>query len=169
MYSFGEILNYIGRTNLFNFIIFFGIIVWVCKKINVSEKIESSRVSVVNSIEDSKTAKANSEEDLRKIEDSVSHIEEEIEKIIKKAESNAQMVGDKLLADAHRTVTSIKDNSQKSIEARAGLLKNDILKRASVASIEVAKSHIIEELKRNPDLHNRLIDESIDALDGVAI
>lgn len=169
MSGVGEIINYIGRTNLFNFIIFFGIIVWVCKKINVSEKIEASRSSVVDNIENSKTAKSESEDDLRKIEESVSHIEEEIDKIIKKSEKNAQMVGEKILSDAKVTVGNIKENSKKSIEARAGLIKNDILRRASVASIDVARNHIIEELNRNPELHNKLIDESIEAVNGVLI
>ena len=169
MYSIGEIFNYIGRTNLFNFAIFLAIIIWVCNKINVAGKLETARVSVVDNIENSKTAKADSEEELKKIEESVAHIEDEIDLIIKKAEANAKMVGEKILADAETAAGNIKENSEKAVEAKVGLLKNDILKRASIASIEVEKNHIINELRNNYDLHNKLIDESVEAINGVAV
>ena len=41
------------------------------------------------------------------------------------------------------------------------------MKRASLASIEVARNHIVNELSWNQGLHDKLIDESIDALVGV--
>ena len=169
MCSIGEIFNYIGRTNLFNFAIFLAIIIWVCNKINVAGKLEDARASVVDNIENSKTAKSDSEEELRKIEESVAHIEEEIDLIIKKAEDNAKMVGNKILADAELAAGNIKENSEKAVEARAGLLKNDILKRASIASKKKKKNHIINELRNNPDLHNRLIDESVEAINGAVV
>lgn len=167
MYSIGEIFDYIGRTNLFNFVIFIAVIIWVCIKINVSGKLDSARTSVIDDIENSKTAKADSEDELKKIQESVTHIEEEIAAIIKKAKENAKMVGDKILEDAGITAESVKENSSKAIEAKAGLLKNDIIRRVSIASVEVAKNQIINELRSNPDLHNKLIDESIDAINGV--
>ena len=49
---------------------------------------------------------------------------------------------------------------------RAELLKNDIMRRASLAAVEIAKNHIINELMSNHDLHNKLIDESIEAING---
>lgn len=167
MCSIGEIFDYIGRTNLFNFVIFLAVIIWVSIKINVSGKLDSARSSVIDDIENSKTAKADSEDELKKIEESVAHIEDEVAAIIKKAEENAKMVGDKILEDAGVTAESVKENSGRAIEARAGLLKNDILRRASIASIEVAKNQIINELRNNPNLHNKLIDESVEAINGV--
>lgn len=86
MESISEIINYIGRTNLFNFVIFLAIIIFVCKKINVTGKLEAAKKDVVNNIENSKTAKSDSESTLKAIEESVAHIEEEIDEIIKKAE-----------------------------------------------------------------------------------
>ena len=43
MVSISEVFNFIGRTNLFNFAIFLGIIIWVCKKIDVSGKLEAAK------------------------------------------------------------------------------------------------------------------------------
>lgn len=169
MESISEIINYIGRTNLFNFVIFLAIIIFVCKKINVTGKLEAAKKDVVNNIENSKTAKSDSESTLKAIEESVAHIEEEIDEIIKKAEENARMVGGKILEDAEKSVENIKYNSKKTVDARAGLIRNDIMRRASAASVDVAKNHIINELRNNPELHNKLIDESVDAINGVKI
>ena len=52
------------------------------------------------------------------------------------------------------------------MENKSALLKNDILKRASEASIEVARNHIVNELNNNYDLHQKLIDESLEALNS---
>lgn len=169
MESISEIINYIGRTNLFNFVIFLAIIIFVCKKINVTGKLEAAKKDVVNNIENSKAAKSDSESTLKAIEESVAHIEEEIDEIIKKAEENARMVGGKILEDAEKSVENIKYNSNKTADARAGLIKNDIMRRASAASVDVAKNHIINELRNNPELHNKLIDESVEAINGVEI
>ena len=169
MESISEIINYIGRTNLFNFVIFLDIIIFVCKKINVTWKLEAAKKYVVNNIENSKTAKSDSESTLKAIEESVAHIEEEIDEIIKKAEENARMVGGKILEDAEKSVENIKYNSKKTADARAGLIRNDIMRRASAASVDVAKNHIINELRNNPELHNKLIDESVEAINGVEI
>jgi len=168
MENFGEILNYIGRTNLFNFVIFLAIIIYLVKKIDVEGKLESAKNGVNQNIENSETAKADSEKMLKEIEESVSHLEDEIEAIIKKSENNARLVGDKIIDDAKSAALNLKDNAGKSAEARANLLKNDILKRALNASVEVAKDHIMSELRNNPDLHNKLIDESIDAVGGIS-
>ena len=105
--------------------------------------------------------------DLKKIEDSFAHVADEINDILKKSEENAQLVGDKILEDAQKNVSNIKENTQKSVENKSQLIKNDILTRASEASIEVAKNHIVNELRNNPSLHDKLINDSINALDGV--
>jgi len=160
------IIDYIAKSNLFNFVIFAAIIIWVCKIIDVSGKLESAKNSVKEHIDFSGNAKTESEDYLKSIEESVAHIEEEITEIIRKSEENAGRVGEKILEDAGRTVNGIKENLSKAAENRAALLKNDILRRASEASIEVARNHIINELNNNYDLHNKLIDESIESVGG---
>lgn len=167
MESLSVVLDYIGRTNLFNFVIFFLVFAFIFKKANLKEKLEAMQGHIVEHIEESKTTKVESESHLKEIEETISHIEEEIDDIIKKSEENAKLVGEKILDNAHRVIEGIKDNSKKVVENRQALLKNDILKRASLASIEAAKNHIVNELNNNYDLHQRLIDESIEAINGV--
>ncbi len=163
----GAILDYISRTNLFNFIIFFSIIVFICRKINLGTKLDDAKNVITQRVEDSKTEKENSEKNLKNIEDTVAHLSEEIDEIIEKSKTNAKLVGEKILEDANSLANGIRENSKKLVENKAALLKNDLLRKASEASIEVAKNHIINELNNNYELHNRLIDESVDAISEV--
>ena len=162
----GSVLDYISKTNLFNFIIFLSILIFLFKKIDVVGMLENMKNAVIENIEASKTSKSESETHLKEIQEKVSHIEEEIDRIIKKSEQNAKLVGEKIIEDANHTVESIKDNSKKLVENKSALLKNDILRRASEASIEVARNHIVNELNNNYDLHQKLIDESLEALNS---
>lgn len=162
----GSVLDYISRTNLFNFVIFLSILIFLFKKIDVVGMLDNMKNVVIENIESSKTSKSDSETHLKEIEEKVSHIEEEIDGIIKKSEQNAKLVGEKIIHDANHTVESIKDNSKKLVENKSALLKNDILRRASEASIEVARNHIVNELNNNYDLHQKLIDESLEALNS---
>ncbi len=162
----GSVLDYISRTNLFNFVIFLSILIFLFKKIDVVGMLDNMKNVVIENIESSKISKSDSETHLKEIEEKVSHIEEEIDGIIKKSEQNAKLVGEKIIQDANHTVESIKDNSKKLVENKSALLKNDILKRASEASVEVARNHIVNELNNNYDLHQKLIDESLEALNS---
>ena len=164
-----QILDYIARTNLFNFVIFAGLIAFLIKKLDVRSKMETAVEDVKETIEKSETAKAESEQKLGSIEESMKNISEEIDVILNQSEENAKIVGEKILEDADKSVSVIKENALKTIENSRVVLKNDIIRRAALASIEVAKEHISEELQQNPDLHNKLIDESIDEIEGIEL
>lgn len=166
---FESIIDYISKTNLFNFLIFAGIIIFLCKKLDVAGILDKGKESVEEKIEDSSTAKEESEANLNKIEDIAAHLEDDIEELIRESEANAQLVGSKIITDAGKTAENIKNNSLKIIENKTEVIKNEIMRRASLASVEVARRQILQELINNADLHNRLIDESIDAIDLIKI
>ena len=166
---FEAVLDYIARTNLFNFIIFAGIIIYLVIKLNVKGNLEKGAETVSEKIEDSTEAKTKSEEKLQTIEDKICHLEEEIDGIIKSSVDNAELVGSQIISDANKSAENIKFNAVKLVENKTGLLKNDIIKRASAASVQVAKDHIINELNNNYDLHNKLIDESIESIQNVEL
>lgn len=157
------------KTNLFNFVIFASVIIFLFCKLKVSSKLEQAKDAVKETINESEAAKVESENRLSNIEESLSHIGDEIDEILKKSEDNAQLVGAKILEDAEKACETIRDNTEKSIENKTLLLKNDLMQRAAKASVEVAKAHIIDELNNNQELHDRLIDESIDAIEGVQL
>ena len=165
MENFNAFIDYIARTNLFNFVIFLSIIIFLVKKINITSKLEKEQITVKDSIVESEAAKVNSEERLSAIEDSIAHIEEDIDAIIEKSEENAKLVGEKVVQDGKKTALVIQENTGKALDNSRAILKNELLRRASLASIEVAKSHILTELINNKELHNVLIDQSVEALE----
>ena len=167
MENFNAFIDYIARTNLFNFVIFLSIIIFLVKKVNVSAKLEASQNVIKETIDNSEETKLESEKRLSSIEDAIAHIEEEIESIVQKSEENAKLVGEKILQDAEKTALVIQENTSKALENSRTILKNELLKRASLASVEVAKNHIINELSWNQGLHDKLIDESVDALEEI--
>ena len=167
MEQFNIFIDYIARTNLFNFIIFSFIIIVLVKKINVPAKLELEQNVVKDTIMDSEKAKLESEERLNSIEELMAHIEDEIDSILEKSTENANFVGEKILRDSNKTAQVIQENANKALENSYTILKNELLRRASLASIEVAKNHIINELSWNQGLPDKLIDESIEALEGI--
>ena len=144
--------------------LFHGILIYVFIKLDVTGGIDKAKEMVAENIDNSEKAKENSEANLQTIKDKVANLADEIDEIILKSEENAKLVGDQIINDANKSAENIKTNALKLIENKSGIIKNDILKRASLASVEVAKQHIIRELNNNFDLHNRLIDESIEAI-----
>ena len=167
METLSAILDYISRTNLFNFIVMVMIITFIIVKVDLNRHLNDMTSSVADKIEHSKEEKSKSEICLKEMEEVISCIGEEIEGIIGKSEENAKSIGEKYLLEAEKSVENINDNSQKLVSSRALLIKNDILKRISEASVEVARNHIINELNNNYDLHHKLIDESVEVIGEV--
>jgi F0F1-type ATP synthase membrane subunit b/b' len=168
--AFKNVLSALSRAVLSNFIVFAGVIVFVSKKnVHPVKLLEDAQVAVKESIMESESTKVRSEERLRTIEDSITNIEQEINAIIDKSVENADLVGKKILQDGEKTALVIQENTTKAIENSRMILKNELLKKASLASVEVAKSHIIQELSRNQELHDKLIDESIEAIEGAGL
>ena len=160
-------LDYIARTNLFNFIIFAGIITYLFFKLDFIGALDSGKDFVAEHIEDSKNAKTESEAKLKAAEEKIANIENEVSDIISASEANAKLIGEKIMSDMNISLESIKNNLEKLVESKTALLKNDILKRASAASVELAKNQIIKELDNNKELHEKLIDDSVDAIERV--
>ena len=163
---FATVLDYIARTNLFNFIIFAAVFALIFWKIDLIGGLEKGRLSIAEKIEDSETKKEEAESNLQTIEDKVTNLENEIEQLVGKSEENANLVGQKIISDANVAAENIKTGTLKLADNKAALLKNDIMRRASLAAVEIARNHIINELMRNHDLHNKLIDESIESING---
>ncbi len=164
-FAFKSVLSPLSRAVLSNFILFALIIGLVMKQVvHPKSMLEKAQTAVEEEIRASEVAKESSEEELTGIQKSARNVKKEVAEIIKKSEENAQLVGAKILEDAEKTALVVKDNADKSIENSQILLKNDLIRRASLASVEVAKTHIINELNANSELHDKLIDESIEAL-----
>lgn len=167
-FAFKAVLSSTARAVISNFIVFatiIGLILW--QFVHPKAMLEKEQTNIENQIKDSENIKEESEVRLSTIEASMAHIEEEIDAILVKSEENAKLVGEKIVQDGEKTALVIQENTEKALENSRTILKNELLRRASLASIEIAKMHIINELSWNKDLHERLINESIDALEEI--
>ncbi len=164
-FAFKAVLSPLSRAVLSNFILFALIIGLVMKQVVHPEAmLEKAQTAVEDEIKNSEAVKEDSETRLTDVQKSARNVKKEVAAILKKSEENAQLVGAKILEDAEKTALVVKENAEKAIENSQLLIKNDLIRRASLASVEVAKSHILKELNVNSELHDKLIDESIEAL-----
>lgn len=167
-FVFKNFISFSARAVLSNFIVFALIIGFVMKQVvHPKAMLEKEQTVIENQIKDSENLKEESEARLSTIEDSMANIEKEINSILAASEENSVLVGEKIIQDGQKTALVVKENAQKALQNSYTLLKNDLLKKVSLASVEVAKNHIIDELNKNADLHNKLIDESIEAIEVV--
>ena len=156
-------------TNLLNFIIVLGSLCYIVKKCKLIDRLEEARVKVVNTIKASEEEKRVREEEYKAETETVSHIDEEIYSALSQAEKSANALGKKMLDDANIITRSIIISTQKRIDAQVNLLQADLLKKTAETSIELAKQHIISELETKPELHDKFIYESLDALNEVQL
>lgn len=167
-FVFKNFISFSARAVLSNFIVFALIIGFVLKQVvHPKAMLEKEQTVIENQIKDSENLKEESEARLSMIENSMANIENEINSILAASEENSVLVGEKIIQDGQKTALVVKENAQKALQNSYTLLKNDLLKKVSLASVEVAKNHIIDELNRNADLHNKLIDESIEVIEVV--
>ena len=162
-----QIIDYISRTNLFNFAIFAGIIFYLAVKLRVNAMLETSVKSVVDLIKSSEQKKTESKENLDKVKKDMEQIDNYVEKIYADSQRNSTMVGEKIMSDAQIESETIKNNTERTIKNKQMFVKNDLIKKVSDASIETAREHIISELSSNKELHEKLIYESIDVLEEI--
>ena len=157
------ILNYIGRTNLFNFFIFAGVIIFVLIKLDVLGKFDSAICDIKNRINSSENDKTKSINLLEDIEKNLADINFELDKIAKSSKQNADIVANNILSEADKVLDNLKDNAEKVKLNSLNILKNEIKLKAALVSVNVAKNYIVDELNNNLDLHYKLIDESLNS------
>ncbi len=167
-YVLKNFISFTARAVLSNFIVFALIIGFVLKQvIHPQAMLEKEQTAIETQIKDSEKAKEESEVKLSSIENSMSNIEKEIDSILSAGNENAKLIGEKIIQDGEKTALIIKENAEKALQNSYTLLKNDLLLKASLASVEIAKNHILNELSANTELHDKLINESIEAIEGV--
>lgn len=169
MTSFIEFWEWLISTNVFNFAIMLCILAWMIKKFDFAGKLESFRLSVVESIKVSEEQKRASEEAYKSETETASHIDDEIYSALSQAEKSANALGKKMLEDANVITRGIITSTQKRIDAQVNLLQADLLKKTAVASVELAREHIKSELEAKPELHDKFIYESLEALNEVKL
>ncbi len=164
-----EFWNVIVQSNTFNFLIFIGLFALLFKKINFGAMMDSLQAKVMVLIEDAKRAKDDSINELKKTQEVSSKVPMEVKNILDNAEVTADRLGKRILEDAKKQVNSIYKNTDGVVESEGQKIISTLSKKTALASLELAKAHIVKTLQVKPQYHAKFIEDSINELDGFNI
>ncbi len=164
-----EFWNVIVQSNTFNFLIFIGLFALLFKKINLGAMMDSLQAKVMVLIEDAKRAKDDSINELKKTQEVSSKVPLEVKNILDNAEVTADRLGKRILEDAEKQVNSIYKNTDGVVESEGQKIISTLSKKTALASLELAKAHIVKTLQVKPQYHAKFIEDSINELDGFNI
>ena len=164
-----EIWKQICESNLFNFVVMVLLLAWLVKKFDLGAKIEAGRKKIESNIAESETVKEENLKKLYEVQEASTKIYEEMLKVFSSAEEKARFVGEKLLEEGKIQAESIIENSKKTIDTNIKTVKNEIIKETAQEAMKLAEQHIKSTLESDPNLHQKFIWESIDAIDGIGV
>ena len=156
-----ELWSIIVKSNTFNFVLMIALFAFIIKKCKLGQKLDDAIVKIKETIEKSQAVYKESEEELNKNIEKTKNIAQEIKEI----EQNLKSIEEKLNKDNENQINSIKLNADRVIEAKEKEIVSELSKKTILASVEVAKRHIIDLLKKHPEYHQNFIKESIEELD----
>ena len=160
-----EFWNLIVQSNTFNFLIFIGLFALLFKKINFGAMMDKLQAKVMSLIEDAKKAKDNSIVELKRTQEISSKVPTEVRNILYNAEVTADRLGKRILEEAEKQVNSIYKTTDSVVESEGQRIISNLSQKTALASLELAKNHIVKTLKAKPQYHVKFIEDSINELD----
>lgn len=165
--AFLDIWQKILESNLFNFVLMLVLLDYILKKLNLSDKLEQGRKSIEDKINNSKLAKENAIKELYKLQEKTKEVNNEAHEILVKTNSNAIMVGEKIVEEAQKQAYEFGKNLDKIVESNQKAVKNSLTEKTAKTAVKIAQDYIEDKLENDRTLHIKFINESIDALSGV--
>lgn len=162
-----EIWTLIVKSNTFNFIFLILILFAICKKAKIGTMLENAKNKVKEEIENSTKEKEKSISNLAKAHASVANTEEEVKEIFSKTEDSIENLKTKIEQETQNSIEKIEENSEKLAKLEENKIFSGLSKQTALASIELAKKHIIQILKEKPQYHEKFINKSIEELKEV--
>ena len=160
-----EFWNLIVQSNTFNFLIFIGLFALLFKKINFGAMMDKLQAKVMSLIEDAKKAKDDSIVELKRTQEISSKVPTEVRNILDNAEVTADRLGKRILEEAEKQVNSIYKTTDSVEESEGQRIISNLSQKTALASLELAKNHIVKTLKAKPQYHVKFIEDSINELD----
>lgn len=161
-----EIWNLIVQSNTFNFIIFVILLAIIVKYAKVGSLIEKMQEKIRQFVEDSDKAKADSVQELENAENQFKTVGKEVKSILDDADLSSVRLSRKIFADAKVKSDEIVLNADKVNDANGKKIIYSLSVATAIASVEIAKKHIVRTLGKKPQYHAKFIEDSINELDG---
>ncbi len=159
-----ELWTTIVQSNTFNFLVMIALFAFIIKKFNLSEKLEEAISKVKETIDESENAKNNSIKELEQASEKTKNVQAEVEEIEQKADENIINSKNKIALNCEEQIASIKKSAEKIIDAKEKELASRLSKKTVLASLEIARKHIVNLLNQNPAYHKEFIEKSIEEL-----
>lgn len=138
---------------------------YIAYKLKVGQKIEDMRTSIQKKVEESDYIKKEAEKDFKNVADSLAHIEDDLNAIVKKAEEAAKSFEQKAKDDLEKSVALIKQNIEKQVQTEQNHVQGELMKNVASSSIEVAQKQIKTALDKDKTLHRKYIEDFINGID----
>lgn len=161
--------HYIAHSNIVNFILLFGLLIFLWYKLDVSKKYGKVVDNVRFQIHSSDIQKKQSIANLNIAKRSYQMTENDIKKIFNNAkgtikktkialEGDLEIIDAKLAESSNRAVERFKDRLSQS--ARAEIVNS---------AIQKAEEKLLKMLEENPNMHIEIISSAINEIDGINI
>ena len=157
------------ESNLLNFIIMILIFCYIFKKLKIGAKLETKKIKIKEEVEKSEELKRVSYKNLEETKDKVKNIDKEIKEIKTKAEESVDLYKDTVSREIKNSIENLENNANKVIDNQKKRVILELSENISEESVEKATEDIKEILKRNPEIHQVIIDEFIENIDGLKI
>lgn len=164
-----EIWKLLVESNTINFLIVLSVILFIAKKMNISEKINNIEDEIKNFVDASTDEKKNSEVELKKIEDKIKLLPCEIEDMNKTAQINIESITQGIENQVIEKKKDIDGNANRILNLETKKFKSKIINTVTEASINLAKENAIKQLENNKELHCHYIEEAINEIDKVKL
>lgn len=139
--------------------------VYIGYKLKVGQKIEDMTTAVKNRVEESDAIKEEAKKDFQNVENSLAHIEDELDAIVKKAEAAAKSFEQRTREDLDKSVALIKQNIEKQVISEQNHVQGELMKNVASSSIEIAQRQIKSALDKDKQLHRKYIEDFINSID----
>ena len=155
--------------NVFNFLIVFGLIIFLFVKLDVKNTLESAKNKILDIINKSEEDKSLSEETLFEAKQDVENLPLEKEKIQQETQNTIEAYKNKTQAEIEKTAEKLEVNAQKIIDNETMRINAVLQKELVLDALDSAHIKTLENLKNNQQLHRQFIADAIDKIEEIEI
>ena len=164
-----EFWNLIVESNTFNFVILVAIFWVLAIKLNLPEMVEKIRYNVAASIENAKLELKEAQGNLKSAKNDLKKASEDADEKVRLAQENAEGLSKDILNNAKVQVNKIAANVMRVVESEEKKISAQLTSETMLNAVYLARKNIIEKLKSDKDLQNKLVSDSIKELEEMTL
>ena len=164
-----ELFNTLLYSNTLNFLLMVVLFAVVLRKIDIKKALVSMRDEIRNIVEKSENEKNLALKELSHTEEELEELPSELEKIISDAKMSAVNISKDIEEKGKEEIRKIEKQAVKSIKFEEKKFHEYLASLTSTVAVDLAKDNAVEELRKNPDLHFKFINDALSELDRVEL